>query len=104
MVEMYKKAVIGALAAEEYEVALKAIQWMMEHAPSQEGITILDTGIDVAKPDKGNKGPQIQIGIKLGHQGNIGGAGNPGSNRTLPLNQPEVLSPDIQVIDITPTE
>lgn len=105
MPDIYQRAIKDAMAAGEYEVAIKAMQWFMEHSPTHEGIALLDTGVDVAKSDKGSKGPQIQIGIKLGgHQENIGGAGNPGSNRTLPaaVNQPEALPTELQIIEVEP--
>lgn len=71
--EDYQQTVKLAVANQDYEVALKAIQWAIEHMPADEdGVKMLDSSIDNDKSD-GVKavGPQINIGFQLG---GIGGA------------------------------
>src|SRR4051812_26597893 len=65
MWEVYERAIQKAIDAEEYEVALKAMQWMIEHSPDHNGERMLNRSIDSKEIDSKSKGPQIQIGIAL---------------------------------------
>lgn len=66
MWQVYEKAVEKALEAGEYEVAIKAMQWAMEHAPDHEGVSMINRSIDSKEIDsKKAEGPHIQIGIAL---------------------------------------
>lgn len=87
MADLYEKAIKDAMAAGEYEAALKAMQWFLEHTPSHDGISVIDAGVDSKAAQKGPAGPKIQIGIKLDGMGA----------------QPKEL-PAITVIDIEPED
>lgn len=95
MAEKYEAAVDAAIKKGDYDVALKAMQWFILHAPNHEGVTIVDPSVDNPKPAEKNKGPRIQIGIKLNEQSRV------------PFNQPEALPAEVtneleQIIDIIP--
>lgn len=88
MAEKYEQAIDAAMKKGEFEVAIKAMQWFLEHVPAQDGIRVIDPSIDKAPaPDKGPKGPRIQIGIKLGDQG----------PRLKPVNEPEAIPAEFTV-------
>lgn len=56
---------IGMAAAQgEYEAALKAQQWLVEHIPDEDGTKLLGPSVDKQQQvESGPKGPLIQIGI-----------------------------------------
>lgn len=62
----YRQAIRFAVAAGEYEAALKGYQHLMDHMPKEEEDTLLDPSIDKKAVDSGNSGPVIQIGVSLG--------------------------------------
>lgn len=66
--EMQMRIIAEALAAQDFEVAAKANQFLMSHLPPDEnGVRLLDADIDA--PGKGGReamGPSIQIGFQLG--------------------------------------
>jgi len=67
LLETHKKLILEAAMAGNYEAALKASQWLLEHMPREEGTAIIDES--AAKPKmvaEGPKGPSIQIGVVLG--------------------------------------
>lgn len=66
--EQYQTLIKDAIAAQEFEVAQKGLQFLLEHLPKDEdGTTLLDPSIDTKKVEaKGGGGPTIQIGIALG--------------------------------------
>jgi hypothetical protein len=66
ILKMYMQTIQDARAAHDYETAAKALQWLIEHFPEDEGVRILDASVDKTKVEEGPKGPQIQIGIALG--------------------------------------
>jgi hypothetical protein len=54
----------------EFEAALKASQWLIEHMPNEEGSTVIDSSAAKQKEVVAtNSGPIIQIGFKLGGMG-----------------------------------
>lgn len=56
-----------ALAAQEFEVAAKANQWLIEHMPADdEGTRMVDPNVDKPKTVEASSGPSIQIGVVLG--------------------------------------
>ena len=57
-----------ARIAGDFETAVKAQQWLLEHMPNEEGEKLLDTSIDKQVADHGPKqlGPTIQFGISIG--------------------------------------
>jgi hypothetical protein len=65
--ELYDKAIVRAMEAEQFDIAIEAIQWAMLHMPKDEdGTAVIDQDIDKPKQvDKGGS-PTIQIGFKLG--------------------------------------
>src|SRR3954468_7834200 len=67
LLDQYQKAITAALAAGEYEAAIKALQWGLEHAPADEdGVRVMDQSIDKPKIESKPTGPQISIGFALG--------------------------------------
>ena len=86
IVEKYLKMIDMALAAGNFDVANDAFQFLIEHRPREEGVSIIEES--AAKPkqvaDTGHRGPVIQIGMT------IGGTLKP---------QPELQT---AVIDVTP--
>jgi hypothetical protein len=53
-----------AAAKGEYEPALRAYMWLLEHLPAEDGQRMLDVSVDKNQvTDGGPKGPMIQIGI-----------------------------------------
>lgn len=91
--ELQEKAIRAALEAGEYEVAIKAIQWLQEHLPADDGVTAIDSSIDTPKPaEKGSATPTIQIGFQLGG---------------IPMGQPQLPaptqldSPSVKILDVT---
>ncbi len=59
------QSMIGMACAQgEYEAALKAQQWLLEHVPDEEGQRVIGPSVDKTQViDTGPKGPLIQIGI-----------------------------------------
>ena len=86
LIELYIKNAKNAMAAGDYESASNSLKWLIEHIPAQDGVTLIARGIDQGKPDEGNKGPVVQIGIQLGGV------------------TPKELPPAVEVIDIEPNE
>lgn len=84
--EMQVRIIDMALAAQEFEVAAKANQFLLEHMPTEDGIRLLEGSVDKTASDSGPKGPTIQIGIALGSQ------------------KVHELPPATTVIDVTPDE
>jgi hypothetical protein len=67
--EQYQSLIKDAIAAQEFDVAQKGLQFLLEHLPKDEdGLTMLDRSVDAKQPvdsKKGPSGPTIQIGIAL---------------------------------------
>lgn len=65
---LQRSLIMQAASAGEYEAALKANQWLIEHSPADsDGVRAIDPS--AAKPkevEAGPKGPTIAIGISLG--------------------------------------
>lgn len=64
--ETQLKIIQAALDSGDYETAAKANQWLLEHLPKEDGLSVLDASIDKAPPPAKQTGPNIQIGIALG--------------------------------------
>lgn len=67
ILERYFKMIDLAVAAEDFETANKAFQFLIEHMPKEETEAIIDES--AAKPkqiEKGYGGPVINIGVKVG--------------------------------------
>ena len=64
--EMHVRIIQEALDAKEFETAAQANQWLMEHMPADDGITMIDISIDKPKQVNPATGPTIQIGFALG--------------------------------------
>jgi hypothetical protein len=64
----YQKLIDQAAAAGDYETALRHMQHLIDHMPTDEGTRLVDMSIDkAAQIESGPKGPVINIvGIKLG--------------------------------------
>lgn len=88
MAEKYEQAIDAAMKKGDFEVAIKAMQWFLEHVPAQDGVRVIDPSIDKAPSgEKGPKGPRIVLGINLG---------NPGP-RLKPINEPEAIPAEFTV-------
>ena len=62
----YRNALKLAVAAGQYEAALKGYAWLTGHVPAdEEGMRMVDGDVDKQVEDKGQKGPLIQIGIAV---------------------------------------
>lgn len=84
--EMYETLIKDAIAAQEFDVAAKSLQFLLEHMPKDaDGTSLLEAGVDRPRPEaeKGPKGPTIQIGIAFGAP------------------QQKALPPAVEVIDVT---
>lgn len=55
-----------ARVAGEFEVAIKAQQWLIEHGKDDDGTSIVDPSVDKNKVGEQPAGPSIQIGFALG--------------------------------------
>lgn len=65
--EQYDLAIKDALASQQFDVALAAMQWLMEHMPAEaDGTKIIDISVDKPKQIKEGGAPVVQIGFKLG--------------------------------------
>lgn len=62
----YMTTIQMAVAAGDFEAALKAQQWLIDHLPGDEGVRLLDVSVDKVVQSDGPKGPQIQISVALG--------------------------------------
>jgi hypothetical protein len=54
-----------AVAAGDYEAAMKSYQWLLEHMPEDEGTRVIDSSVDNKKQSEGPVGPQINIGFRI---------------------------------------
>jgi hypothetical protein len=66
ILRMYMETIKMAVAAGDFESALKAQQWLIDHMPNEEAVRMIDISVDKPVLTEGPKGPQIQIGIALG--------------------------------------
>lgn len=66
------KIIDMAAAAGDFETAAKYTWMLLEHAPKEEGVSIIDSSAAKAPAqlDSGPRGPVIQIGVKVGGAGN----------------------------------
>lgn len=66
VLEQYMAIIAQATAAQDYESAYKAAQWLLEHMPREDGLAIIDhSAAKVPESSKGPIRPTIQIGIAL---------------------------------------
>jgi len=91
IINEYMDVAAKAKDAGDYLTAAKALQWLIEHMPSEEdGTRIVDGSVDKQiTPVQGDSRPTIQIGIQVG-----GSAPN-----QLPIAKPREL-PKVEVIDV----
>jgi hypothetical protein len=67
LMELHHKLIIQAAEAGEYEAALKATEWAIDHTPADEdGVRMIEGSIDKVKEDRNKYLPTIQIGLKIG--------------------------------------
>lgn len=68
IVKLYMDNAKIAMAHGDYETAQKALQWLLEHMPSEnDGTRVVDSGVDKQiQQQQGPTGPTIQIGIQVG--------------------------------------
>lgn len=84
----YMTTIQLAVAAGDFESALKAQQWLIDHLPAEDGQRLLDISVDKVAQVEGPKGPQIQISVALGG---------------LPKPQPQLQEPAIDITPIRPS-
>lgn len=84
LLELQKTLILEAAAKGEFEAALKANQWLIEHTAGEDGVRVIDPSAAKPQEVEGYKGPQIAIGINLG-------------------TTPKAL-PELKVIDVVPDE
>jgi hypothetical protein len=89
ILEMQLRIVTESLAGGDFETAMKANQFLLEHMPEDEGVKVLDISVDKPKQVEGKTGPQISIGFALGG---------------IPQSQPALPAADVKVIDATINE
>ena len=96
LLEEYRLLIHQAAAAGEFEAALKAHQWLMDHIPADSGERVFDGSIDKVKQiDDGPRGPVINIGLKIG---GIDTAG-PNPKQIAPKSTTQVIQASQQIID-----
>lgn len=83
--ELQVKIIMESLTAGDFETAAKANQWLLEHMPNEDGVTVIDSSAATPKQAEGHAGPSINIGFALGG-----------------VNTPKALPQAVEVIDITP--
>ncbi len=66
--ELQEQIIVEALAAKAFETAAKANQFLIEHMPKEDGVSMIDSSVDNTKQVEGSKVPNIQIGVVLGGQ------------------------------------
>lgn len=66
LIEIKKQIILDAMAAGEFEVADNAVNWLLSHMPSVDGMTAVSQDIDAHKQIEGPKGTQINIGFAIG--------------------------------------
>lgn len=86
LIELQKSLILQAAAKGDFQPALLANQWLIEHLPAEDGVRAIDpSAAKVKEIESGPKGPQIAIGISLG-----------GVNKQLPV--------ATQIIDVDPED
>lgn len=63
---LYMRIIEGAIKKGDMETAMKATQWLLEHMPNEDGVSMVDVSIDKPKQIEGKQGPSINIGFALG--------------------------------------
>lgn len=68
LLETYLGIIEEARSKGDFETAMKATQWLIEHMPNEDGVRVIDSS--ASKPKEEAKalqpvGPSIQIGIAL---------------------------------------
>lgn len=69
IINEYLDVAMRAKEVGDYKTATQALQWLLEHMPSEEdGTKVVDTGVDIKQPvvEVKNDRPAIQIGIQVG--------------------------------------
>lgn len=66
LIEKYEKLIDAAIANGEYEVAMKALQFLMDHMPDDDGVKMIGASVDKEIVQKGPSAPMINIGVQIG--------------------------------------
>ena len=71
LLKQYMLVVDEARASGDYETAAKALQWLIDHMPEEDGVRIIDQSVDKKQEpvQQQQTGPQIRIGIAVGGLG-----------------------------------
>lgn len=94
ILKQYLLVVDEARASGDYETAAKALQWLIEHMPSDEtGERMVEVSVDKKQQEvaPANSGPQIRIGIA------VGGLGQ--KSMPDPKKPKELSKPVIEIVD-----
>lgn len=80
LIAKYWDLINAAEEAGQFDVAMKHVQWLIEHTRDDDGKTIVSSSVDKEEGDgrKGKSGPTINLGFAIG--------GIPGTNRIAELN------------------
>lgn len=62
----HMKLIDMAMAAGDFETANKALQFLEEHMPSQDGERMIEESVDKVSTEKLGSGPQVQIALVVG--------------------------------------
>lgn len=66
IVDDHLDTIAKAVEAGEYESALKAQQWIIEHSADDDGTRVVDISVDKPKVVDRPTGPTLQIGFAIG--------------------------------------
>lgn len=66
IVEQHLQTIDLAIADEQYEFALEAQRWLIEHIADDDGVRVVDASVDKKQDQTKLVGPQVNIGIALG--------------------------------------
>ena len=67
ILDEFQQTIRDARVAGKYEEALSAYKWLIDHIPADEGKRIIEGSSDkVKETETGNKGPVINIGLRIG--------------------------------------
>lgn len=66
LLDEYIDTIRKARAAGQYEAALDATKWLLEHMPAEDGERMIDVSVDKPTQVAVQAGPSISIGFALG--------------------------------------
>jgi len=67
--QLYMDIIQDARDKGDVETASKAVQWLIEHMPKEDGESMVDISVDKPKQIEQKHGPSVNIGFALGGLG-----------------------------------